>query len=44
MSVETTAEKELLHQLYQEYIMKRTTNWTCILNKYNAAVICTGFL
>ena len=36
-AVETSAEKELFHQLYQEYTKGRTTNWTCILNKYNAA-------
>lgn len=35
--VETTAEKELFHQLYQEYTVRRTMNWTCLLNKYNTA-------
>ena len=36
-AVQTIAEKELFHQLYQEYTKARTTNWTCILNKYTAA-------
>ena len=36
-AVETTAERELFHQLYQECTMKRNTNWTCMLGKYNAA-------
>ena len=39
--VDTSAERELFHQLYQECTHKRTTNWTSMLSKYNDAALAS---